>query len=236
MTSLHLFVSAPICGFRVAQARSYWETYLFPPPSTVNGMLLSLIGEPNRLRCEGAEIAVALLESELKLVPSVVLRTMWRFKGSSIPGQTEKGNTTPDYQELLTHIRLSIWVRPGEREREKSLAERLRSALENPETITRYGGLSLGESTHLVDEVRRWRESDTEKFSLGWLLVKPDADREQATADMSLPVWPDHVGSKGTRWGQFALRQLSATELRVEPPKDAWITVRRPGSLTRRTV
>ena len=171
MISLHLFVSAPICGFRVAQARSYWETYLFPPPSTVNGMLLSLIGEPNRLRCEGAEIAIALLEPDLQLVPSVVLRTMWRFKGSSIPGQTEKGNTTPDYQELLTHIRLSVWVRPGEGEREKSLAERLRSALEYPETITRYGGLSLGESTHLVDEVRRWRESDANKFGLGWLLV-----------------------------------------------------------------
>ena len=232
MTSSHLFVSAPICGFRVAQSRSYWETYLFPPPSTVYGMLLSLIGEPNRLRCEGTEIAVAMLAPDLQSVPSVVLRTMWRFKGSSIPGQTEKGNTTPDYQELLTHIRLSVWVRPGEGERKKSLAERLRSALENPKTITRYGGLSLGESTHLVDEVRQWRESDTDQFGLGWLLVKPDADREQATADLSLPVWPDHVGSKGTHWGQFTLRQLSATELRVEPPKYAWITVRRPASPT----
>ena len=233
MTSPHLFVSAPICGFRVAQARSYWETYPFPPPATVYGMLLSLVGEPNRLRCEGAEIAIALLGPDQQPPPSVVLRTMWRFKGSSIPGQTEKGNTTPDYQELLTHIRLSVWVRPGKGEREKSLAERLRSALENPAAIARYGGLSLGESTHLVDEVRCWRESDANQFGFGWLLVKPDKDREQATADLSLPVWPDHVGSKGTRWGQFALHQLSTTELRVEPPKDAWITVRRPGSPTR---
>lgn len=225
MTYPNLFVSAPICGFRVAQARSYWETYLFPPPSTVYGMLLSLIGEPNRLRCEGAEIAVALLWPHWQPIPSVVLRTMWRFKGSSIPGQTEKGNTTPDYQELLTHIRLSVWVRPGEREREKPLSERLRGALANPETITRYGGLSLGESTHLVDEVRPWCESDADECSLGWLLVKADADGEQALANLSLPIWPDHVGSKGTRWGQFALRQLSATEFGVEPPQDAWITI-----------
>lgn len=225
MTCPHLFVSAPICGFRVAQARSYWETYLFPPPSTVYGMLLSLIGEPNRLRCEGAEIAVALLGPDLQPIPSVVLRTIWRFKGSSIPGQTEKGNTTPDYQELLTHICLSVWVQPGKREREKSLAKRLRDALANPETITRYGGLSLGESTHLVDEVRPWRESDADERSPGWLLVKADADRERSPANVSLPVWPDHVGSKGTRWGQFALRQLSATELGVKPPQDAWITI-----------
>ena len=236
MTFPRLFVSSPICGFRVAQARSYWETYLFPPPATVYGMLLSLIGEPNRLRCEGAEIAVALLGPDQQLIPSVLLRTMWRFKGSSIPGQTEKGNTTPDYQELLTHIRLSVWVRPGEREREKPLAERLRGALENPATITRYGGLSLGESTHLVDEARRWRESDADEFGPGWLLVKPDASQEQDTDDLSLPIWPDHVGSKGTRWGQFALRQLSAEKLKVEPPKDAWITIRYPVNPTKRAV
>ena len=236
MTFPRLFVSVPICGFRVAQARSYWETYLFPPPATVYGMLLSLIGEPNRLRCEGAEIAIALLGPDQQPIPSVVLRTMWRFKGSSIPGQTEKGNTTPDYQELLTHIRLSVWVRPGEREREKPLAERLRSALENPATITRYGGLSLGESTYLVDEVRRWRESDADKFGSGWLLGNPDASQEQDTDDLSLPVWPDHVGSKGTRWGQFTLRELSASELKVEPPKNAWITIRHPANPTKRAV
>lgn len=233
MTTPHLFISAPICGFRVAQARSYWETYLFPPPSTIYGMLLSLVGEPNRLRCEGAEIAIALLGRDQQPTPSVALRTIWRFKGSSIPGQIEKGNTTPDYQELLTHIHLSVWVRPGEREREKPLAQRLRGALETPATIARYGGLSLGESTHLVDEVRCWRQSDVDEFELGWLLVKPDAVDERNLGDLSLPIWPDHVGSKGTRWGQFALRQLSAAELRVIPPTDAWITVRRPGSPTR---
>lgn len=233
MTFPHLFISAPICGFRVAQARSYWETYLFPPPATVYGMLLSLIGESNRLRCEGAEIAVALLGLDQQPTPSVTLRTMWRFKGSSIPGQTEKGNTTPDYQELFTHIHLSVWVRPGEREREKPLAERLRGALENPETITRYGGLSLGESTYLVDEVRHWRKSDADEFGPGWLLVKPDASQELDTSDLSLPIWPDHVGSKGTRWGQFSLRELSALELEVEPPNDSWITVRRPANSNR---
>ena len=199
-------------------------------------MLLSLIGEPNRLRCEGAEITVALLGADQQPIPSVTLRTMWRFKNSPIPGRTEKGNTTPDYQELLTHIHLSVWVRPGEREREESLAQRLRGVLKNPATITRYGGLSLGESTHLVDEVRCWRESDADRFGTGWLLMKADASQEQVTGDLSLPIWPDHVGSKGTRWGQFTLRQLSVTELRVEPLKGAWISVRRPAKLTRQTV
>ena len=58
-------------------------------------------------------------------------------------------------------------------------------------TIERFGGLSLGESTHLVDWVGRFRDG-----------ANPRADVYLLTEDgsLSLPVWVDHVGSAGTRY------------------------------------
>ena len=80
----------------------------------------------------------------------------------------------------------------------------MQRALDAPAKVNRYGGLCLGESTHLVDEVRRWRPHDP---AWGYLLAP------QPDGDLSLPLWPDHVGSRGTRWGQFRLE-----ESKVEHP------------------
>src|SRR5438094_231737 len=112
MQSVALYVSVPIASFRVPQAREYFETLPCPPPSTVYGMLLSLVGEPDRLRHIGAEIAIAVLSRPER---SVVLRTLWRVKTKKHgPGIGE--NKRPDFQELLSGVQLAIWVRPGSEE------------------------------------------------------------------------------------------------------------------------
>lgn len=210
MDEIRLYVSVPVACFRVAQAREYWESYPCPPPSTVYGMLLSLVGETNRLVHKGAEIAIAALSVPER---SVVLRTMWQVKNKKdVPGG-DKGNKRPDFQELLTNIKLSVWVRKGESEgTPESLAKRLSKVLSNPASLVRFGGLSLGESTHLVDEARLWRSGDTKR---GHMLVPDDQ------GDLSLPIWADHVGSKGTRWGQFRLEK----ERVLAMDGDNWITI-----------
>lgn len=210
MDTLRLYVSIPVAGFRVAQAREFWETYPLPPPSTVYGMLLSLVGEPNRLVHQGAEIATALLSNPER---SVVLRTLWRVKTKKA-GLGLGSNARPDFQELLTDIQLSVWVRKGHDENEPPLIERLYRALNKPGTVSRFGGLSLGESTHLVNEVRPWLPDES---SNGRLLVSDEQ------GDLSLPVWPDHVGSKNTVWGQFALTDHSSLD--AEPLASAWVEV-----------
>ena len=91
-----LYVSVPVASFRVPYAREFFETLPCPPPSTVYGMLLSMVGEPQRKAHEGAEIALALVSDPEY---SVVLRTMWRIKTGSPPGKGS--NKRPDYQELL---------------------------------------------------------------------------------------------------------------------------------------
>lgn len=214
MEVLALYVSVPVASFRVPQAREYFETLPCPPPSTVYGMLLSLVGEPDRLSHEGAEVALALLS-----VPERcrVLRTLWRVKNTKAgPGIGE--NKRPDFQELLTGIRLAVWVRQGTREvATPRLAERLRDALIRPTGTRRFGGLSCGESTHLVDEVRPLRQGDP---TYGQLLIR------DLQGDLALPVWPDHVGSAGTRWEQY---RLITSSIGPSPHKNAWTPILRPG-------
>jgi len=207
---INLFVSVPIACFRAPHAREYFETFPCPPPSTVYGMLLSAVGEINRRTHEGAEIAIAMLSEPQN---SVVLRTVWRVKTRNEPPGLGT-NRRPDFQELLTDVRIAIWLRRGQDCSPISLVERLQSALTKPSAITRFGGLSLGESTHLVDEISLFNQIDKH----GRMLVGEE------DGDLSLPVWPDHVGAK-TRWGQYRLVNCDLTQ---GPPSEAWTIIQRP--------
>jgi CRISPR-associated protein Cas5t len=116
---------------------------------------------------------------------------------------------------LLTGVQLGIWVRRGVDEKcDLPLVKRLQTAMENPAQISRFGGLSLGESTHLIDEVGPL----TEEIGKGQLLLAV------GDGDLSLPIWPDHVGSK-TRWGQYRLVRFA---LDSDLPTGAWTAIKRP--------
>lgn len=213
METVGLYVSVPVASFRVPRAREYFETFPCPPPSTIYGMLLSMVGEVNRRAHEGAEIAMALLSEPSY---SVVLRTLWRVKDRK-EGPGLGNNRRPDFQELLTNTRLAVWIRKGASEQNPSLASRVQGAIQGPSSLSRFGGLSLGESTHLVDEIAMLND----RIVKGQLLTKQDE------GDLSLPIWPDHVGSI-TRWGQYRLldkREITSAELNN---KSAWTVIRRP--------
>lgn len=213
MEIVGLYVSVPVACFRVPRAREYFETFPCPPPATVYGMLLSMVGEVNRRVHEGAEVAIALLSEP---VYSVVLRTMWRVKDRKA-GLGLGNNRRPDFQELLTDIRLIVWIRKGANERsEVSLAERVQRAFKEPSAIKRFGGLSLGESTHLVDEIKPLKVSDND---CRMLLAEDDGD-------LSLPIWADHVGS-ATTWGQYVLLDKSSLSEAVALPANAWTVIQR---------
>lgn len=207
-----LYLSVPVAGFRVPHAREYLETLPLPPPSTLYGMLLSLVGEEDRHKHEGAELALAML-SESPV--SVVLRTTWRIKYKKL-GPGLGNNRRPDFQELLTGLRLALWLRLGEEERgASSLYQRVGEVLADPTASRRFGALALGESTHLVDELRPLRPGDL--AGARPLVADPDGD-------LTLTLWPNHVGSKGTAWGQFRLGDAMAGDA---PPDAAWTIIRR---------
>ena len=206
-----VYICAPVASFRVPRAREYFETFPCPPPSTVYGMMLSMVGEVNRRAHEGVELAIALLSEPGY---SVVLRTLWRVKDRK-EGPGLSNNRRPDFQELLTDVRIAVWVRRGVQEQaEVPLINRIKAALDQPAMVARFGGLSLGESAHLVDEVSLFNQQDRR----GRLLVAEDE------GDLSLPIWPDHVGSV-TRWGQYRLKDADLTAPLSE---EAWTVIQRP--------
>jgi len=121
--------------------------------------------------------------------PSVVLRTVWRIKALPLGS---RGNERPDYQQLLTNVELVVWMdSSAEAADGPALEERVITALTAPENIKRFGGLSLGESTHLVDEVTRFAG---DRGATGRAFLQADDGR------LTFPVWVDHVGSAGTRY------------------------------------
>lgn len=198
-----VYVTVPVACFRRGMAREYLETEVIPPPSTCYGFLLSLVGETDRRRHLGCRVTSGVFG---RPEVSVVLRTVWRVKKTPLGSP---GNTRPDYQQLLTDVHLIIWLdSSGESDQECTLETRVQRAL-CPTTrgeLDRFGGLALGESTHMVDTV-----SPLEK-SRDRLPKHADFQLFQVHEEgrLTLPVWVDHVGSAGTR---YATGNLDSSEL-----------------------
>ncbi len=134
---------------------------------------------------------------------------MWRVKKKD-QALGAGSNMSPDYQVLLTGVELAIWCDSSEETGKKpALERRLTGALEHPERIRRSGGLSIGESTHLVDDVRILGSETVEART--FLL----AERGR----LALPTWVDHVGSKGTRYarGDLVTAPLASPPLELMP-------------------
>lgn len=205
-----LYVSVPIACWRRGHAREYLETEVLPPPSTAYGFLLSLVGEVDRERHVGARVTSGIFG---RPAVSRVLRTTWRVKSRKVASGVGE-NARPDWQELVTGAEVAIFVAPGGERRAPSLADRVGRALEAPSSVTRFGGLSLGESTHLVDVVRLLGERD--------LARGPLVFAREEKGDRTMPVWVDHVGSAGTR------HEVGRLEARTAPPRDEELFEIRP--------
>ena len=201
---IKLRVTVPIACFRPGAAREFWETHPLPPPSTLYGFLLSLVGETDRNCHVGVRCTAGLLNQPER---STVLRKLWRIKeyGENKSAQGAGTNVRPDFQHLLTDIQLVVFVDSTEEksENENTLENRIKIAM-NPETrnqISRFGGLSLGESTHMVDEVSLLETSEKLPRPAMTYLAEDDGN-------LTLPIWVDHVGREGTRYVTGRIVQL----------------------------
>lgn len=200
---LGIRVTVPIACFRKGLAREYLETEPLPPPSTCYGFLLSLVGECRRARHIGSRVCPVLVN---KPETSVVLRTVWRVKKTPLGSP---GNMRPDYQQLLSPIETVIWLDSSAENSGETLEERVFDAVcrKNFAAVNRFGGLSLGESTHLVDEVSSFA-GDASRSGQAFLL--------HPTGRLTLPVWVDHVGSADTN---YVTGNLKRSELTAPSPE-----------------
>lgn len=197
-------VEVPFASFRKSYARSFAETYPLPPPATIYGMLLSLVGERCRKRHEGVRMAFAF-----KKIPHVAttLRKLSRYKYGVSNKQHRLGNA-PDYVETLCGVEFLCWVDSsnervldGQKAKvnARTLESRVVEAIKTPERIPRYGVLCLGLSDDAVNDVELCEVPN----GLWLRLIPVDC------GEMELPIWVDHVGSIGTRWQRFQLESIA---------------------------
>lgn len=202
-----LYVEVPFCAFRPHASREYQDTYPVPPPSAVYGMLLSLVGvrrEDKALHC-GVEMALAVEE-----IP----------KQAKVFRKFRRGKTLqdlrPDYQDLLLDLRLWIWLRQGQDTAPMTLPEKVAQALSSPIAVTRFGGLSLGESSYLVDTA-----SLKEPPGREGIFLQPDDQ-----GFYSLPVWVDHQNVFNTQGRRFTLASHSLRR----GQKECWVKILSPST------
>jgi CRISPR-associated protein Cas5t len=194
-------ISVPIACWRKGGAREFWETEVIPPPATCYGSLLSLVGETDKKLHLGARITAGLLNTPHL---NTILRTIWKIKYEKLP-QGNGENKRPDLQQLWCKSELMIWCDSGEEKQENSdnrLEHRIVTAFENPKAISRFGGWSLGESTHLINDVWLIRDAAPPSTCRTFLL--------DANGSLTLPIWVDHVGMSGTKYAVGNLVEINS--------------------------
>ena len=191
-----LFVEVPICAFRPFASREYQDTYSVPPPSAVYGMLLSLVGVPRQEMERHRGVAMVLAVESLP-GRSRVFRKLRR-------GEEEKTlvpTYRPDYQDILVDLRLWVWLATGGDKATPDLPSRVVKAIESPSSVERYGGLSLGESSYLVDSICLRR---TPPAQLTFLEPNPRGFHH-------LTTWVDHADGSNTRSVRFSLSPMTSS-------------------------
>ena len=215
--TLSLFVDVPMTGLRPMWAREYQETYPAPPPATVYGMLLSLVGveRSEKSRHAGLRIALALAanteESLWQRREKGRIFRKFRRVAQSNRNADPLADRRPDYQELLLGLELWLWV--DDSEAKHPLNNEIRKALdpEKRSEIVRHGALCLGESSHMVNQILIDRPHGKGRF------VTPCTK-----GFLSMPVWSDHNTDRPTV-RNFEIREPE--ELSNNPPANCWITI-----------
>lgn len=202
----NIFYLECLCtSFPRSFARDYKETYLYPPPSTIYGFLLSLVGEEDLTAHLGVKLATGFIGDTPPI--SRILRKQRQHKNSKKHQQTY--NTTefskPNFQELLTDLKLTIKIDSNEELGQIKLENRVKLALSSPNKITRFGGLSLGESWALLNGFREYREEDGE---ITWL-------QKNNRGLISLPIWIDRENNRGI-FQRFCLGKFN---------QESWISI-----------
>jgi CRISPR-associated protein Cas5t len=183
-----LYIDCPCTSFPRSFARDYKETYRYPPPSTIYGLLLSLVGEVDKMAHVGVKLAIGIIGDDPPISRIVRKQRHHKFGVKHLGTYPTSQFSKPNHHELLTDLRVAIQIDSSEELAAIKLIDRVAIALSTPEQITRFGGLSLGESWALVNGARLYRETDG---SIRWL-VKDNRGL------IALPTWINRTTSQGT--------------------------------------
>ena len=193
-----LYIDCPCTSFPRSFARDYKETYLYPPPSTIYGFLLSLVGESDMTAHLGVKLATGIIGDKPAISRILRKQRSHKFGKKHLGTYSTSQYAKPNFQELLTDVKVVIKLDSSAETASVKLNERVAIALSSPEQITRFGGLSLGESWALVNGIRKYRQSDGE---VTWLI-------KDNRGLIGLPKWINRQNSRGT-FQRFSLGKFS---------------------------
>ena len=111
---MQLYLDCPCTSFPRSFARDFKETYRYPPPSTVYGMLLSLVGEVNLLAHGGVKVAIGMLGSDAPISRIVRKQRHHKFGSKHLGTYPSSQFSKPNHQELLTDLRFVMRLESGD--------------------------------------------------------------------------------------------------------------------------
>jgi CRISPR-associated protein Cas5t len=191
---MQLYLECPCTSFPRSFARDFKETYRYPPPSTVYGMLLSLVGEVNMMAHLGVKIAIGIIGEPPPISRIVRKQRHHKFSIKNLGTYPSSQFSKPNHHELLTDLRFVVQLDSSEETATVKLADRIAIALSTPEQISRFGGLSIGESWAMLNGIRAYREDDG---VVRWLA-------QDKRGLIGLPIWINRETTQGT-FARFTL-------------------------------
>lgn len=206
-----LYVECPCTSFPRSFARYYKETYLYPPPSTIYGFLLSLVGEENLTAHLGVKLAIGIIGDSPPISRIVRKQRHHKFSKTHMGTYPTSQFSKPNFQELLTDLKIVIKLDSTYESALVKLDTRVAIALSCPEQINRFGGLSLGESWSLINGIRNYRIEDG---TIQWLF-------KDNRGLIGLPIWIDRQTTQGT-FQRFTLDKSG------EFHENCWIEIKAP--------
>ena len=200
-----LYIECPCTSFPRSFARDYKETYCYPPPSTLYGFLLSLVGEIDLMAHVGVKLAIGLIGDEPSVSRIVRKQRHHKFSREGLGTYPTSKFSKPNHQELITDLKVVMKLDSSEESALIKLSERVAIALSSPNQVTRFGALSLGESWARMNGIRAYVEDDG---LIRWL-VKDNRGL------IGLPIWIDRNTSQGT-FQRFTLGEFEEA---------CWVTI-----------
>lgn len=216
---MQLYLDCPCTSFPRSFARDFKETYRYPPPSTLYGLLLALIGEDNMTAHLGVQLAIGVIGSDPQISRIVRKQRHHKFSKTHMGTYPTSKFSKPNYHELLTDVQVALKLDSSRETATVTLVDRVAIALSTPENIVRFGGLSLGESWAMLNGVRHYRDSDGE---IRWL-VKDNRGL------ISLPRWIDRNTGQGT------FERFSVQESSLGFHENCWVQINEMKPLTNTT-
>lgn len=136
----------------------------------------------------GVKLAIGIIGNDSPISRIVRKQRHHKFSIKNLGTYPSSQFSKPNHHEVLTDLQFVIRIDSSTETAPVKLTERVAIALSTPEQITRFGGLSLGESWAMMNGIRAYRENDG---PVRWLT-------QDKRGLIGLPIWIDRETTRGT--------------------------------------